>query len=46
MGNVNFELYEGCRQYDVNFTQVYLDNGEVWPDTANESWPVTECREG
>ena len=46
MGDVQLELYEGCLQYDVNYTQVFDDNGGVWPEVGNESWPVSECKEG
>ena len=50
--DLGFEVYEGyeeyekCRQFDVNFTQVYLDNGGAWPERGNDSWPKSECKEG
>lgn len=38
--------YSNCRQYDVNFTEVFLVNGGAWPDAPDPAWNTTPCREG
>ena len=43
---IEYKEYERCLQYDVNYTQIYHDNGQSWPTEANESWPKTTCRNG
>lgn len=41
-----FAGYERCLRYDVNFTEVYLANGNEWPRRADPTWPTTQCDEG
>ena len=38
--------YHNCRQYDVNFTALYLDNDSTWPEEPDPAWNVTRCKEG
>ena len=42
----DYFMYEKCLQYDVNFTQIFSDNGNKWPKKGDDSWNVTSCREG
>ena len=47
-GIEGLEYYEhvSCQQYDINFTQVYYDNNQSWPEGPSEDWPISECLEG
>ena len=38
--------FDSCYQYDVNFTQVIIDNGYAWPKDPNTTWPIKECQNG
>ena len=38
--------YDKCLQYDVNFTQIYELNGQVWPEMADPEWNLTACKDG
>lgn len=42
----NPRRYDPCRQYDVNFTEVWYDNGMSWPEKPGEDWNSTTCQEG
>ena len=42
----NITVYKRCSQYDVNYTEVYVRNGNKWPRRADPEWPVSQCREG
>ena len=41
-----YKEFDRCSQYDINYTQLYLDSGSVWPQEANKSWPVSSCKDG
>jgi hypothetical protein len=45
-GLENYVVYESCVQYDVNFTEVFVQNGYSWPERPDRSWNLTYCREG
>ncbi len=45
-GREAYVLYEKCLQYDVNFTQIYIDNGNKWPRRPDPDWPTSNCKEG
>ena len=38
--------YTYCYQYDVNFTQIFEENGRQWPEKADSNWPKSECQNG
>jgi len=39
--------YSRCHMYKVdNWTTVYKENGDSWPDHPNTSWEVTACQHG
>lgn len=42
----SYLLYEKCQQYNVNFTQIFEENGHKWPSMADPTWPRSACREG
>ena len=44
--NYDKEEFDKCKQYDVNFTEIYEVNGQVWPQTADPHWNVSTCKEG
>ena len=41
-------IYERCRQYDVNFTVLFEENGGAWPEhvAADPAWPTSKCQNG
>ena len=39
-------IYEKCTQYDVNFTAVFVENGQKWPEKANPAWAKIPCQNG
>ncbi len=42
----NMWRYHSCRQYDVNFTEVFEGNGNEWPEGPDPEWNTTECADG
>ena len=44
--HTDYREFEQCRQYDVNFTKVFHDNGEVWPQEPDPEWPKVFCKNG
>ncbi len=38
--------FSGCRQYDVNFTELWSEGGGRWPDGPDPDWGTVKCREG
>ncbi len=44
--NPKHGIYDRCLQYDVNFTQIYEENGSKWPTKADENWPKAPCKNG
>ena len=38
--------FKQCTQYDVNFTDVYVNNGFEWPAGPEPDWAETFCKEG
>ena len=44
--NYDKEEFDKCSQYDVNFTEIYEVNGQVWPQTADPRWNISSCKEG
>lgn len=40
------DVYEKCYVYDVNYTDLYVNNGWAWPDSPDPTWKVSPCREG
>ena len=45
-GREDYVLYEKCLQYDVNFTQVFVENGNKWPRRPYGTWEKVPCKEG
>ena len=52
VGRENFIVHEKCLQFDVNFTEVYINNSETWPkDPVNilelqKNWKKVPCKHG
>ena len=42
----DLRLYSRCRMYQVNWTEVFQENGGSWPAQPNTSWPQVECQHG
>lgn len=45
-GREHYVHYKRCYQYDVNFTEVFIQNGKQWPDEPDPDWPEAKCRAG
>ena len=42
----NERSFSKCLQYDVNFTEIYVQNDYRWPASADPLWPESECQQG